>query len=189
MEIQLNHRQPRDETRQTAFVTISGINAQVYKIQVGNVPIELDTDEAVLVHLNSRSEELHFFCLGKTYPGYDISEFKINENTDLEAFQEWIEAGCKNRILIGHDEETDEPIYKEEVITNHTYAGNHPLRYPPSDEMIAKALEYLDKVEKMDYEDLKKYIEDKITTLPKARDYLVELSQAFLALVKLVDSK
>lgn len=189
MEIQLNHREPRDETRQIAYVTVSGFNDHIYRFQVGDVPADFTTDEDVLAHLESRSDELHLFCLKKTYPGYDLSEFRTEKNTELEAFLEWIEAGCKNRILIGHDEKTDTPIYKYEEIANHIFAGTHPLRYPPSGEMIAEALGYLDKVDKMDYEGLKKYIEDKITTLPKARDFLIELSQAFLALVKLVDSK
>lgn len=189
IEIELNHREPRDETRQIAYVTMSGVDTYAFKFQVGNVPISLETDQEVQDHLNSREDEFHLFCLRKTYPGADPWDFQDPEKSDLENFQDWIEAGHKNKILMGEDEETGDPIYDYVVIENHVYAGTHPLRYPPSDEEISDALTYLDVVDKMDYEELKDYIANEVTTLAKARGYMIKLSQAFLALVKLVDSK
>lgn len=166
MEIELNGRQPRDETRQTAFVTVSGVNAQTYQFQVGDVPIELDTDEDVLEHLNGRTDELHLFCLKKTYPGFDVSEFHIEEKTELEAFQDWIDAGCENP--------------DETVISNHMYAGTHPVRYPPSAETLDEALEILRPFADCTFEDL----EDRAQA---DDDFIKEISLALLALIRLVD--
>lgn len=175
MEIQLNHREPRDETRQIAYVTISGFNDHTYRFQVGDVPADLATNEDVLEHLNSRSDELHLFCLKKTYPGYNLSEFRTEENTELEAFLEWIEAGAENPDGI--------------VIENHIFAGTHPLRYPPSLNDLNEALTLINDFADTNYQDLSDRIEDDLTSIPKVREYLVELSKAFLALVRLVDSK
>lgn len=189
IEITLNHRQPRDEMRQIAYITVSDVNDYAFKFQVGNVPIELTTDQEVLDHLNSREDELHLFCLMKTYPGADPWDFKDPEKSELQNFLDWIKAGHKNKIVIGQDPKTGDPIYDYKIITNHFYAGTHPLRYPPSDEQISEALDYLDVVDRMNYEELGNYIESEITTLAKARTYIIKLSKAFLALVKLVDSK
>ena len=189
IEITLNHRKPRDETRQIAYVSVSGVNDYAFKFQVGDVPACLTTDQEVRDHLNAREDELHLFCLKKTYPGADPWDFRDPEKSELQNFLDWIEAGHRNKIVVGYDPETEEPIYNYEVIANHTYAGTHPLRYPPSDEAISEALDYLDVVDRMDYEQLENYIINQITTLAKARDYLIILSKAFLALVKLVDSK
>lgn len=166
MEIQLNAREKRNATRQIAYVTISGVNAQAYKFQVGDVPIELDTDEAVLEHLNSRQEELHMFCYKKTYPGADFSAFKAEENTDLEAFLEWESEGCENPDGM--------------VIANHSYAGTHPTRYPPDSDVLDEALEILRNFANTNFEDL----EDRAQA---DDDFIKELSKALLALIRLVD--
>ena len=188
IEIILNHREPRDETRQIAYVSVSGVNDYAFRFQVGDVPIELTTDQEVQEHLEAREDELHLFCLKKTYPGADPWDFQDPEKSELQNFLDWIEAGHQNKILVGYDENED-PIYEYEIITNHIYAATHPLRYPPSDEEISEALGYLEVVDRMDYEQLEDYIETEITTLTKARDYMIKLSHAFLALVKIVDSK
>lgn len=173
MLIELNHREKRDETRQIVYVTISEINDQVYRFQVGDVPIELDNNQAVLDHLNNRKKELHLFCLIKTYPGADISEFLIEEKTKLEAFLDWEEAGCKNPDGI--------------IIENHTYAGTHPLRYPPSEDLLQEALTLLGEFSGTTFQELSDRIEGDLTSVPKVREYLIELSKAFLALIFFVD--
>lgn len=187
--IELNHREPRDETRQIAYIKVSEVNDYAFKFQIGDVPASLTTDQEVQDHLDSREDEFHLFCLKKTYPGADPWDFQDPQKSELENFLDWIAAGHKNKIKIGEDPETGDPIYDYVVITNHTYAGTHPLRYSPSDEQISEALGYLDIVDTMDYDQLETYIMNQITTLPKARDYMIILSKAFLALVKLVDSK
>lgn len=166
MEIQLNHREPRSETSQTVYVTISGVNAQVYRFQIGDVPIDLETDQAVLDHLNSREDELHLFCLKKTYPGADPSEFQTEENTELEAFLEWEAAGAENP--------------DGTVIANHMYAGTHPLRYPPSTEVLDEALEILRGFSNCTFQELSDRVEED-------EGFLREISLALLALIRVVD--
>lgn len=189
IEIILNHRKPRDEERQVAYVTMSGVDAQVYKFQVGNVPIELDTDAQVLAHLEARKNDLHVFCLRKTYPGADPWDFQDPEKSELENFQDWIAAGHKNKILVGEDEETDDLIYKYVVIENHVYAGTHPLRYPPSEEDLDIALGLINRFGSKDYDQIEEEIDNDVTSIPKTREYLKEISKAFLALIKYVDHK
>lgn len=121
IEIQLRHRKPRDETRQIAFVEASGFNEHVYQFHIGNVPVELDTDEAIQEWLDARIDKWHLFCLKKTWIGADISPFRIEGKSELEAFLDWVDDGHRN--IIGYDEE-ENPVY--EVISNHLYAGTHP---------------------------------------------------------------
>lgn len=130
IEVELRYRKPRDEKRQIAFVSVSGVNAQVYEFSVGNVPAELGTNEAVQAYLETRIDEWHLYCLRETYVGAEITRFQIEGKTELEAFQDWVDDGHKN--IVSYDE--DEPIY--EVITNHDYPGTHP-----------KALEWLEEME------------------------------------------
>ncbi len=173
IEIILNGRKPRDENRQIAYVSVSGINAETYRFQVGNVPASLATDQQVQDHLNGREDELHLFCLKKTYPGYDISEFLIEGKAELEAFQDWIDAGAENP--------------DGTVITNHTYAGTHPLRYPPAEDVLQEALDILAPFSDTTFQELADRVEEDLTSLPKVREYLIELSKAVLALLRFVD--
>jgi len=194
IEITLDHRKPRDENRQIAYISVSGVNDNALRFQVGDIPASLTTDQEVQDHLDGREDELHLFCLKKTWIGADPWDFQDPEKSELQNFLDWIDAGHKNKIIVGYeepkgDEETGEPIYDYEVIENHFYAGTHPLRYPPSDEALSEALGYLDVVDKMNYDELEDYIMNQITTLAKAREYLITLSKAFLAAVKLIDSK
>lgn len=131
--ITLRGRAARDENRQRAFISVSGVNAETYDFEMANIPIELDTDEVVLAHLETRKDFLHLFCLKKTWVGADISPFQIDGKTELEAFLDWIDDGHRN--ITGYDEE-EEPIY--EVITNHPYHGTHPPQFHWI-EMIEKA--------------------------------------------------
>ena len=131
IEIKIRHRKPRDETRQRVFISISGVNANAFEFEMANIPIELETDEAVLAHLEQKEDFLHLFCLRKTWIGAEISRFQVEGKTELEAFLDWIDDGHRN--ITGYDEE-EEPIYEE--IANHPYPGTHP-----------HALEWLEEME------------------------------------------
>ncbi len=190
IEIILNARKPRDENRQTAYITVSGVDAQVYKFQVGNVPASLTTNQQVQDHLDAREDELHLFCLKKTWVGADPWDFKDPDKSELQNFLDWIDAGHQNKIIVGHeedDEETGEPIYDYVVIGNHSYAGTHPLRYPPSEDVLQEALALLAPFADTTFQELSDRIEDDLTSIPKVREFLVDLSKAFLALIFLVD--
>jgi hypothetical protein len=173
IEIILNGTKPRDEERQIAYITVSGADSQVYKFQVGNVPAALTTDQQVQDHLDARKDELHLFCLRKTYVGVDCSEFKTEGKTELQCFLDWIDAGAENP--------------DGEVIANHTYAGTHPLRYPPAEDILQEALDLLADFSDTTFQELADRIEEDVTTPGKTNEYLVELSKAFLALIRFVD--
>ncbi len=182
IEITLDARKPRDETRQVAYISVSGVNDYAFRFQVGNVPIELTTDQQVQDYLNGREDEFHLFCLKKTYVGADPWDFKDPEKTDLQNFQDWIDAGHQNKILVGHegDEETGEPIYDYVVITNHSYAGTHPLRYPPAPDILNEALAILAPFSDQTFEELEDRVE-------QDEAFLKEISLALLALIRFVD--
>jgi len=187
--IELNHREPRDETRQKAFITVSGVDSYAFKFQVGDVPIELTTDQEVQDHLDGREDEFHLFCLKKTWTEADPWDFKDPEKSELQNFLDWIDAGHKNKILVGTDPETDEPVYDYVVVENHIYEGTHPLRYPPAEDVLQEALDLLADFSDTTFQELADRIEDDLTSVPKVREYLVELSKAFLALIRYMDHK
>ena len=168
IEITLDHRKPRDETRQIAYISVSGVNAETYKFQVGNVPASLTTDQEVQDHLDTRKDEFHLFCLKKTYEGFDISEFLIEGKAELEAFLDWIDADCENP--------------DGEKISNHVYAGTHPLRYPPSQEDLQEALDIINSFSDTTFQEL----EDRVQ---QDEEFLKEISLVILALVRYIDHK
>lgn len=190
IEIILNAKKPRDENRQIAYISVSGVNDYSFRFQVGNVPASLNTDQEVQDYLDTRKEEFHLYCLKQTYPGADPWDFQDPEKSELQNFLDWVDAGHQNKILIGHeedDEETGEPIYNYVVIGNHSYAGTHPLRYPPAEDVLQEALALLAPFADTTFQELSDRIEDDLTSLPKVREYLAELSKAFLALIFFVD--
>ena len=166
IEIILNHRKPRDETRQIAYITVSGVDAQIYRFHVGNVPSSLTTDQEVQDHLNAREDELHLFCLKKTYPGANTCEFKDPGKSELQCFKDWIDAGAENP--------------DGTVITNHSYAGTHPLRYPPAEDVLQEALAILAPFSDQTFEELEDRVE-------QDEAFLKEISLALLALIRFVD--
>ena len=166
IEITLNSRKPRDEHRQIAYVAVSGVDAQTYRFQVGNVPVSLTTDQQVQDHLDGRIDEFELFCLKKTYPGYDISEFLIEGKTELEAFRDWVNAGCENP--------------DETVINNHPYAGTHPLRYPPAEDVLQEAMAILAPLSDQTFEELEQRAQ-------ADDDFIAEMAVALLALLRYVD--
>lgn len=122
----LRGRAPRDENRRRAFISVSGVDSQVFDFEVGNVPADLDTDELVQEYLEARRDEWHLFCLKKTWKGADIKRFQVEGKSELEAFLDWIEDGHRN--IIGYEDE-EEQIPIHEVITNHPYHGTHPPQF------------------------------------------------------------
>jgi hypothetical protein len=125
--------------------------------------------------------------LKETWVGADPWDFKDPEKSELESFLDWIDAGHKNKIIVGADPETDEPIYDYEVIENHSYAGTHPLRYPPAEDVLQEALDLLAPFSDTTFQELADRVEEDLTSLPKVREYLIELSKAVLALIRFVD--
>lgn len=166
IEITLDHRKPRDENRQIAYISVSGVNAETYKFQVGDVPASLTTDQEVQDHLDTRKDEFHLFCLKKTWIGADISEFRIEGKTELEAFLGWIDAGAENP--------------DGEVISNHIYAGTHPLRYPPAADVLQEALDLLADFSDQTFAELE-------TRVNSGVPFIKEISAALLALIRFVD--
>ncbi|MCK4646649.1 MAG: hypothetical protein KAU46_10380 [Candidatus Aminicenantes bacterium] len=182
IEITLNHRKPRDENRQIAYISVSGLNDYLFRFQVGDIPASLTTDQEVQDHLDSRKDELHLFCLRKTYSGADPWDFKDPDKSELENFLDWIDAGHKNKILVGHDPEKDEPIYEYEEIRNHTFAGTHPLRYPPSQADLQEAMAILAPFSDQTFQELEDRVE-------QDEEFLKEISLVILALIRYIDHK
>lgn len=118
--ITIQGRRPRDVERQVVFFTV-GKDGKGYEFSHGSVPVSLTTDNQIKAWLFARKEKLYVQVLRKMYPGVDCSDFKTGSNTSLEAMQDWIDAGHKNKI--GEDENED-PIY--EVIDKIPYVSNHP---------------------------------------------------------------
>ena len=75
------------------------------------------------------------------------------------------------------------------MIENHVYEGTHPLRFPPSEEDLDIALGLINRFGSKDYDQIEEEIDNDVTSIPKAREYLKEISKAFLALIKYVDHK
>ena len=125
--IELISRKERDKARQIAFIKVTdeahGIDAQEFS--VGNVPVELTDDKDVQAHLDSREEEIITVILRKHYPEADISQFREEGKSELEAFTAWIDNGCKNKIQIGLTA-TGKPKYGYEVIEKKEIEYRHP---------------------------------------------------------------
>ena len=125
--IELISRKERDKERQIAFIKVTdeahGIDAQEFS--VGNVPAELTDDKDVKAHLDSREEEIVTVILRKHYPDADISQFREEGKSELEAFQAWIDNGCKNKIQIGFYKNGN-PKYGYEVIEKKEIEYRHP---------------------------------------------------------------
>lgn len=118
--IEINAIQPRDEKRQIAFFTIDG-----QQFSAGNVSIELTKMEDVQAHLDARSDEFTLLILRKEYPGSDHLRFQIDDITELEAIQEWIAKGHKNKIQVGLTV-AGKPKYGYEIIEKQELQYRHP---------------------------------------------------------------
>lgn len=118
--IEIKAIEPRDEKRQIAFFTI--INQE---FSCGGVPADLIKLEDVQAYLDSRADEFKLLILKKEYPESDLTGFKTKDNTELEAMEEWISKGHKNKVIAGLDDKL-KPIYIDQVIEKKALEYKHP---------------------------------------------------------------
>ncbi len=118
--IEINEMQPRDEKRQVAFFTIDG-----QQFSCGNVPAELTKKPDIQVHLDARADEFTLLILRKQYRESDHKRFQVDNKTELEAMQEWIAKGHKNKIQIGLTA-AKKPKYDYEIIEKQELQYKHP---------------------------------------------------------------
>lgn len=118
--IEIKAIEPRDEKRQIAFFTIDG-----QEFSCGNVPTELTKKPDVQAHLDARADEFKLLILRKQYPETDYLRFQKDDKTELEAIQEWIAKGHKNKIQIGLTA-AGNPKYDYKVIEKQELKYRHP---------------------------------------------------------------
>lgn len=118
--IEINTMKPRDEERQIAFFTIDG-----QEFSCGNVPAGLTKKPEIQAYLDGRADEFKLLILKKEYPGSDLTGFKTKDNTELEAMEEWISKGHKNKIQIGLDEK-EKPVFEDQIIEKQELEYKHP---------------------------------------------------------------
>lgn len=118
--IEIKAIEPRDEKRQIAFFTIDG-----QEFSCGNVPADLVKAEDVQAYLDSRADEFKLLILKKEYPESDHLRFQKDEKTELEAMEEWITKGHKNKVMTGLDDKL-KPIYIDQVIEKKELEYKHP---------------------------------------------------------------
>lgn len=108
-------------------------------------------------YLKNIEDKLHFLILQKMYRGGDTwadwQRFKTDENTELEAMQEWIKAGHKNKIQTGLTK-AGKPKYGYRIIEKQPWKSTHPPELA-----VAKDIDALDVKE-----DLKKVLKKVIMT-------------------------
>lgn len=118
--IEINGTEPRDEKRQVAFFTIDG-----QEFSCGNVPVGLTKAEDVQAYLDSRADDFKLLILRKQYPETDYLRFQKDDKTELEAMNEWVTKGHKNKIQIGLTT-VGNPKYGYETIEKQELAYKHP---------------------------------------------------------------
>jgi len=118
--IEINGIEPRDEKRQIAFFTIDG-----QQFSCGNVPVGLTKAEDIQAHLDARSDEFTLLILKKEYSGSDHLRFQKDDIIEIEAMQEWIAKGHKNKIQIGLTL-AGKPKYGYEIIEKQELQYKHP---------------------------------------------------------------
>ena len=118
--IEIKAIEPRDKERQVVFFTIDG-----QEFTCGNVPADLIKVEDVQAYLDSRADEFKLLLLKREYPESDLTGFKTEDNTELEAMEEWISKGHKNKVITGLDDKL-KPIYIDQVIEKKALEYKHP---------------------------------------------------------------
>lgn len=118
--IEINGIELRDEKRQSVFFTIDG-----QQFSCGNVPAELTKVEDVQFHLDARADEFKLLLLKAQYPQSDHLRFQKDDITELEAIQEWIAKGHKNKIQTGLTT-AGNPKYGYEIIEKQELQYKHP---------------------------------------------------------------
>jgi len=125
--IELISRKQRGQGRQITFIKVTdpahGIDAQEFS--VGNVPAEFTDDKDVQAHLDNREDEIIMVILRKQYPEADISPFREEGKSELEAFSAWIDNGCKNKVIVDYYK-SGNPKYGYEVIEKKEIEYRHP---------------------------------------------------------------
>ena len=116
---------PRGEARQIAYFVID----DKYDFSDGRILIALDTNAKVLTWLKKNEDFYMFLILQKMYRDGDVwadwQRFKTGKNTNLEAMQDWIAKGCKNKIQVGLTK-TGNPKYGYQVIQKLPWRPTHP---------------------------------------------------------------
>lgn len=108
-----------DENRQTVFFTVT-IDGGDYEFH-GVVPA---MDEAATrQYVETRKEEYAVLVLGKMYKRADWKRFRTEQNSDLEAFGEWISDGHRNII---RRTEGDNQINEYTIIEKVPFRSTHP---------------------------------------------------------------
>lgn len=118
--IEINGIKPRDEKRQIAFFTIDD-----QEFSCGNVPAMITKMEDIQAHLDVRADEFKLLILTMQYPESDHLRLKQDNKTELEAMNEWITKGHKNKIQIGLTT-TGKPKYGYEIIEKQELQYKHP---------------------------------------------------------------
>lgn len=118
--IEINRIEPRDEERQVAFFTIDG-----QEFSAGNVPLLLVKIEDIQAHLDARADEFKLLILKMQYAESDHLRFQTNDKTELEAMEEWIATGHKNKIQVGLTA-TGKPKHGYETIEKQELRYKHP---------------------------------------------------------------
>ena len=105
------------EDDQTVYLTVTraGIDYEFH----ADTPIM--NEISTMAYLRKHSERYAVLILGKMYREADWKRFKTEDNSNLEAFKDWIADGHKN--LIGQDENGD-PIYQ--IIEKKNHKSTHP---------------------------------------------------------------
>lgn len=125
----------------TVYFTIDH-DGKIYEWH-GDCPKNVDPK----THFEAIEKKLRFWLLQRMYSDDDMwpdwQRFKTEENTDLEAMQEWITKGHKNQIQVGKTKK-GKPKYAYQVIEKIPWKSTHP----PEIAHLAE-LEAADTVEKL----------------------------------------
>ncbi len=120
--IEIKTMEPRDEKRQVAFFTIDD-----QEFSCGNVPAVLTKTEDIQAYLDGRANEFTLILLKRQYPGSDHLRFQKNTMTEIQAMNEWISKGHKNKVITGYkDKEETKPVFAYEVIAKKPLTYKHP---------------------------------------------------------------
>jgi len=109
-----------DDKRQIAFFTVDG-----QEFSCGNVPAELTKKPGIQAHLDARADEFKLLILRMQYPETDYLRLQKDDKTELEAMNEWITKGHKNKIQVGLTA-AGNPKYGYEVIEKQELQYKHP---------------------------------------------------------------
>ena len=103
----------------TVFFTIA-YGGKDYKWH-GDIPKDADAQ----AYLDAKSDTLKAEILRKWYPQAEVEQ--LEGKSDLESFEAWVSAGCKNAEVKGLDSDGEEIVIKaEEVIEKKAWVDSEP---------------------------------------------------------------